>query len=264
MINLDFQFRYKNAITPILSLQKIEAHAQEFLEHYSKENPCYSFENPCATPIEEIIELHCGLKMDYKTFPNNNILGASIFTDGILEIINDEGIAEKIFIEKNTIIISNELVNDEKLIGRYNFTLGHELGHHIYHTKVYSKNNETLMLDFSEPLEKDACAKICMRSSVEHSVSLQPKTDEEWREWQADNFSSCLLMPKKSVYNFFKPYLSTQEEFSLSSEEKPLLSYLSYSEKMNLLEEFKKCFAVSKTAAKIRLEKLNYIKRNEL
>lgn len=62
-------------------------------------------------------------------------------------------------------------------------------------------------------------------------------TDNDWLEWQANQFSSSLLMPKSAV----------------------LLLYRSIGDKKLLLQEMPKIFNVSNEAARNRLKNLKII-----
>ena len=104
----------KKSNTLILSASDIEKHASDFLQEYSKSNTNYSFSAPQATPIEEIIENYCGITTDYQTFGDSNILGMTAFSSGLITIKRDDEIAP-CRIEKGSIIISNELAENEKL-----------------------------------------------------------------------------------------------------------------------------------------------------
>ena len=246
----------KKSNTLILSSSDIEKHVSAFLQEYSKFNTNYSLSVPQATPIEHIVENYCGITTDYQTFDDSNILGMTAFSSGIIKIKRDETIVPY-KIEKGTIVISNELADNEKLEGRFLYTLAHEFGHNFYHRILFEipDNSDQPFLFDDEPIAVQVIS--CHRDSIENFNNI---CNKNWTEWQADYFASCILMPKEAVYEFWKSYIK-EPDFVFGEEQKPLLSHLDWMEREYQIGEFVKKFNVSYQAATIRLEKLNYIER---
>lgn len=250
----------KKENTLILSASDIEKHASNFLQEYSKSNQNYSITNPQQTPIEEIIEIYCDISMDFQTFANSAILGMTTFSNGNIEIVNN-GIKQFHSIEKNTIIISNELAEDERKRGRFFYTLAHEFGHCFYHKKLFEEIDDSNQLLLFENKPENIKSITCHRDNIENLIFLS--TEKNWTEWQADYFASCILMPKEAVQEFWKTYI-TESEFVFGENVKPYLYGMSKLKQDSLFAEFIDTFKVSKQAARIRLEKLNYFERRKV
>lgn len=251
----EYHFKHnKKENTLILNAAEIEQHSSDFLQEYTKFNPQYSLSSPQATPIEDIVENYCGITTDYQTFADSNILGMTAFSSGLINIKRDDEIF-RYKIEKGTIIISNELAENENQEGRFLYTLAHEFGHNFYHRVLFETpdtSNQPSLFD-DEPMETQVIS--CHRDNIEN---LDLPRNKDWTEWQADYFASCLLMPREAVYEFWKLYIK-EEDFVFGEELKPFLSHFNWMEFEFQLGEFVKTFKVSYQAAKIRLRKLKYI-----
>lgn len=255
----EFNIRYDKEYTPILKAAEIDNHASIFLQEYSKKHPEYSMLIPQATPIEEIIELECEISMDFQSFSDKEILGMTSFSSGIINVVKD-GVISPYKVDKGTIIISSELESDEKLRGRFHYTLAHEFGHNIYHRRKFEEpdySNELLLFE-NEPKKQFAIT--CHRDKIEN---LEYNPTKDWIEWQADYFASCFLMPKEAVAVFWKDF-SKVPDFVFGEEPMPFLANMQYNAFQVEFERFVNTFQVSKQAAKIRLEKLNYINRRNI
>jgi hypothetical protein len=171
------------------------------------------FGEPKAIPIEDIIESYLNINLQYHAIrKDHKILGCTMFSDGILPVwFEEEKKYDLIFVEKNTFVIDDILLEPDK-IGRYHFTLGHELGHWKLHRKIYSDTNVAL-----------------------------PKTPKELEnnkalEWQADYFSACLLMPKMQIqkaYNTISHKISDLASLFEVSKEAMKISL----ERLNLIQK---------------------------
>lgn len=254
----EFKLRHQKDLTPILKSADIESLTESVLKEYA-ENSDYSLENPQATPIEDIVENYFDISVEYCTFTNNTTLVMTTFSDGNVAVIDCEK-PSIIQVEKGTILISSELSDDASKEGRFRYTEGHELFHRIFHWKKFTANDENaLEFDFGDEKPKGCKAIVCHRDSIEYACGMPAEKD--WIEWQADYGSSCFLMPRKNVYEFWKPYLNAENEFEPSSTDKALLENMDYFTRLIKMEEFKETYNVSKTAARIRLEKLGFIKK---
>lgn len=240
---IDIYFGKKTDGTPVLSKSNIEADVENILLDYNNGNV---LNEPQPTPLDELTEFYYGLNMDFKSFQNIDILGVSVFTNGNINIF-ENNIPKTTMVKKNTIILSEDITNT----GRSRFTHGHELGHFTYHVHLYSEDDNQLSL-FGKLNNIQVCYKIG------HFLSSEKKylqSQSEWIEWQADYFSACLLMPKKSVDTYLR--LNGYIPNGLSS--KYLLDYLSQNDKNKLIEDMSEFYQTSKQATEIRLKELWYI-----
>jgi transcriptional regulator with XRE-family HTH domain/Zn-dependent peptidase ImmA (M78 family) len=124
---------------------------------------------------------------------------------------------------RKQIVVNTALAdsNKESDSCRFNFTLGHELFHAIEHLPLTPRSYasslrrlgpiaDVVFVDRSETrarvrfgIRKSAAQK-AVDSWAKNTRHNQLETDEEWREWQADVFSSALLMPGWSVQSEFR------------------------------------------------------------
>lgn len=114
-------------------------------------------------PIENILENH--LKLDFEVTDLKSVLGK----DDVL------GAA---WFEKGKVAVDSSIEREE---GRLAFTLGHEAGHWILHRPLWEQQRRLSAL---LPAEKEEPAFICRESERRGEA-----------EWQANQFSSRLLMP---------------------------------------------------------------------
>jgi hypothetical protein len=161
---------------PYLSEEAIERDAAALLHEYASSRGL-TIEPPI--PIEDIVEKHLKLGIEFddthqlfgvpRPAPDPDILGAIFFDDR--RIVIDESLDP----EENP---SRE--------GRYRFTLGHEGGGHWrLHRHLFAKDRAQTTM-FGRP---PAPSFICRSSEA-----------KKREEWQADFYSSCLLMPRKLVF----------------------------------------------------------------
>lgn len=218
--------------------------------------------NPGSTPVDEFIEFYLGLSVDYANLStDNNILGMIAFNDGMVEVFDDSFQPVHREVREGTIFIDNSLLQAEKN-GRCRFTLGHEPGHWIFHRHRYLRDKNQLSFLDNTGLPVAVSFK-CLNKNVGKISRLSNfQTDEDWMEWQADYFSSALLMPKTPFQEFVE---GSMKQFSLSKEELqqgrlggdlfPILM---------LLMSIQGTFEVSCQAAAVRLYKLGYIPQKSL
>jgi hypothetical protein len=102
--------------------------------------------------------------------------------------VRDGVVAAKIYPATKEIYLNEAfpLIMDSS--GFYQSTLAHEIGHWLLHVNLD---------DADIPAIKSERERVFLcRSLDEQKVKIRhKKTPEEWREWQAQYFASCLLMP---------------------------------------------------------------------
>ena len=186
--------RKRNGV-PILSKEEIDCYAEKILYDY---NPS-SLLVPQETDIEDLAENYLGYNMDFQFLSHNGIyLGMMVFndTDKVVIYSPETQKAEYIHADAGTIIIDNNLLEDNQK-RRYKYTVGHEIGHGIYHTGYYCYNPD--QITFTE-YEHEPMVK-CRQDA---GARQRPKkgelvTDNDWMEWQANYTSAALCMPRKAV-----------------------------------------------------------------
>ena len=145
-----------NESYPHLADETIEAKASELLTQYSE----WAKEAVSVpVPAEVIAEQFLGYELDITNegiFSDPDYMGGVLFNEHIIKI-------------------NSALENHE---GRYNFTIAHEIGHHVLHREHYIRQNENQIM--------------CRGTGEKPMV-----------EQQADRFAAALLMPEKNVREAF-------------------------------------------------------------
>lgn len=153
---------------PILSADAIELKAEEVISYFDKQ----ILDTPKRTPLLEFVEeLHnrFGLKRWY-----DKSLGTTRHGNIILGKTQTKPLG---------LYVDVSLANDP----RFNFVLGHELGHVVLHRSIDLKRTG---YEDQEIVDAEV-------DFVTGKKSL--RTPRDWIEWQANYFSSSILMPRLSV-----------------------------------------------------------------
>ena len=216
----------------ILNKKQIEERAIDFLEKYSPS----SLVTPAKVDLELILE-EMGLTIDYQKMDlDNTILGLTAFNNGMLNVYSDDDTLYPISVAKGTIIINKNLASYERLQGRFQYTLGHETGHWVLHQKLfYIDENQQTLFDDMDNVEKNL---ICSKRDERFLLRKSFKTDLDWIEWQADYFSSCVIMPRE----IFKKEYERLIESGLSD--------------VGAVKQLANIFEVSKIACAIRINNI--------
>lgn len=233
---------------PFLSKVQIETTAVDLLMSYDD----HLLKDPAAIPIEDIIENHLGISLEYQLLSDKDedILGVTIFTSGKLPIYDFEAgcIVEK-YIPAKSIIIDERLAQDSSREARFRFTCAHEAAHWHLHSHVYILREMQTSL-FGQADKYVACAA--------RDVDAKPRnysnswTERDRLEWQADYMASVLLMPTKT---FKASYLEISQRLSKI--------YTDDTRHRLVIDEISKLFQVSKQAAHYRSKSLNLIHHNK-
>ena len=163
---------------PYLADEEIERDAAALLAEYAHARGV-TIEPPI--PIEDIVEKH--LKLGIEFDDTHRLFNVPRSGLGL-----EPDIIGAIFFDDARIVIDESLDPEENPVkeGRYRFTLAHEGGGHWrLHRHLFAKDPAQAAL-FGGP----ALPSVVCRSS-------QAK---ERKEWQADFYASCLLMPRKLVF----------------------------------------------------------------
>lgn len=154
---------------PYLHEKQIEREARALLEEFE-----FKFDRkPTAPiPVEKITEIQLQLTLEFKDmkslFPYADVHGAIWFDEGII------GIDQSLDPDLNP-----------PMLGRYHFTLAHELGHWCLHRRLYIDNPNQMRLFDDGSRQPDV---VCRSSERRKPIELQ-----------ADMFAASLLMPRQMV-----------------------------------------------------------------
>jgi hypothetical protein len=155
---------------PIRGKEFIEREAERLLDEYVEETGA-AVDGP--VPVEEIARYHLCLKLEFADL--YDVLDLPKYAGG-------PDVLGAMFFEQNAILI-DERLNPEiypEQLGRYRFSLGHEVGHWRLHRDVMAKRR---LANANQP------AFICRQSDA---VTVPV-------EWQAETFASFLLLPRDRV-----------------------------------------------------------------
>lgn len=168
-----------NELVPIIRKKDMDSEATKFLlKYYPK-----ALVSPVPVPVEDIAELKMNLEIDYVNIDEAcETLGMMIFSDGVVKIYdkNTDNYIMRGY-KKGTLLVERD-ITDTGNRGRERFTITHEMVHwdkHQLRFMALSHKDKTMAKAFRCPKEK----------------VYNPKTPEEWMEWQADNLAAAILMP---------------------------------------------------------------------
>jgi len=132
-------------------------------------------------PVEAIMEKYLEFTLEY---------------DNLEEILGIPDVLGATWVEEKRMVINNSLLDGVE--GRITFTCGHEIGHWILHRKY--------LFDQFMRFHR-------LGDSNQPTVVCRLSTSKLRGEWQADYFSSCLLMPQEKVENAHKRAFGTTPIF---------------------------------------------------
>jgi Zn-dependent peptidase ImmA (M78 family) len=243
---------------PYMSDDAIERDAESLLAQYAHAR---GVEIRAPIPIEDIVEKHLKLRVEFDDLHRLFDIPRSGFG-------RDSDIFGAIWLDSGKIVIDESLDPDERpaMEGRYRFTLAHEGGGHwrLHRGLVRADHDQHVLFADTPKL-----ALIC-RSSQE----------TKRLEWQADFYASCLLMPRRLVHAEWQDRLSRKKPL-LVSDLRPTNRVMLRAENLirehgkgeveavddalleSVAEPIARRFGVSRTAMRIRLEKLGLMVREE-
>lgn len=152
--------RYKimSIVWPAISNQQIEEHASNLRQQALS---FLNMEQTSEVPVEQIAEMYLGYELDF-------VEGIDGYPDDVIGGID---------FETNTILVNSAI---ESHIGRYSFTIAHEIGHHVLHREEF------------------------YRQSKSKHIMCRGMKERPIEEMQADRFAESLLMPANLVKEHFR------------------------------------------------------------
>ncbi len=152
---------------PFVHDKVIEEHAQLLLDEWAQDHPAVT--KP-PVPIEIIAEGHLGLPcvlVDLRgKYGQPDILGCILFGDPTIQV--DQSL---------------DTAKNPKLLGRYRFTIAHEVGHWRLHRELLLKD--------------PSAASLFVMNAEPAFVNRSSQNPRE--EIQANAFAACVLMPRHLV-----------------------------------------------------------------
>lgn len=226
---------------PFIPDARLERAADRLLDEFRNG---YGWAESLPIPVEDILEKHLKLTLeitDLQTKRNDPYtLGAIEFGQGIVQV--------DLRLDPDT--FPNQ-------IGRYHFTLGHEIGHWVLHKDCYLGNPHQLRLLEGE-LEPDiVCRDI--ESEDKQKIIMNPQ------EIQANKFAAFLLMPRRFVLDTWCKVYPNVSAFSVADFREESGDVLSSDDELLAVRArpLAKTFSVSTLAMRIRLEQLQLLRRTD-
>lgn len=234
--------RYTGRGIPVLGRKEIDDIAESYLADF---RPEYLMD-PQPVDVDKFAVEYMGLGQDFQYLSNNGLyLGMYVFDDtDALAVYDEERDEAKYVSEKaDTIVIDKSLLKPGQE-GRYRFTMGHEVAHGLFHRTPKDPYDEYLRLFHEDMDDRDMVFRCSMPKERMESAPDQKWTDHQWKEWQADAFSSSFLMPKSMVGMVARERSIDQKDIYARE---------------GLAVHVAGTFGVSVTAAKVRLTKLGLL-----
>ena len=154
-----------------IPLADIETRAQKLIEDYEGH---IGKRIRTPVPVESIAEHYLGYTIDITDeglFEDPKYLGGIVFDEAVIRV--------------NAAVESHE--------GRYNFTIAHEIGHHVLHREQF----------------------IAARSEQTPNIMCREVSAKPLEERQADQFASALLMPADEVAKAMRNIPSASGDISV-------------------------------------------------
>ncbi len=174
-----------------LSEDKIENEAELLLAEYAETTG-----GPIKMPVpaEDITIYHLALQLGFADLHE---------TLRIPMVREQPDILGAIWVDSEAILIDRSLdpKHNPSATGRYRFTVAHEIGHWRLHRSYVAKDPDQASL-FIGPADPSV---ICRSSERKKPI-----------EWQADFFSSCLLMPRRWVHEGWKECMGRTRPLALT------------------------------------------------
>ena len=166
---------------PIISAKAIEDAVTRMLEEYLSDG----METPHAIDVDAFLREYLHMNLEEKRLSHDGfILGMTVFqdTDKLICWSDERNQAEYCSVQGRTILVDRFKQSEVVL----RFTKAHEGGHAYFHNAF---------------MERHPGEVFCRESTDTISQKRQDKTsgewtENQWKEWQANTFASCLLMPE--------------------------------------------------------------------
>ncbi len=192
-----------------------------------------------STAIEQLATDYLGLTISFEDLSDDGSLcGLSAYSDTKLQLYV-KGVSRTIHLKKNQIVLDSSFIKPGQvrtLSGKRRFTLAHEVAHQI----LFALDSNDEDTKYTKPYA----------TRLLHTAR-ELNTAQDWNEWQANVLGAALLMPKDSVSSFM----------SRIPRRTQLISYNGYFNCLDkqVIKHFCNNFAVSRSAASIRLKHLGYL-----
>lgn len=214
------------------------------------------------TPIERIVDLQQGITYKIAELPSKK--GSPV----VLGLSKWNGLTERQIIINSYLADSHQNTSEH----RFTFTLAHELFHAIEHLPLamdavgssLMRLEYTAFVERERPLVRQSAAERAVARWAGISKPDRLVTNEDWREWQANRFASCVLMPDWAVIDEFQnrfqtEFLTATEGANIREEALAIAGEVVFGDRV-LRSSLADQFDVSRQAMAIRLLDLGLVR----
>lgn len=249
--------RFHKDGTPIIKDVEIADYAEELIGDY---NPKY-LDKPWEMDALRFVEYYLGATVDFVDIyceAGEQIAGAAVFNKEHIKLFDRDNMCTRVeTFDANTILIDNSTMQKGKE-SFARFTILHEGGHICLHPSVFRRQDGQMSMFDLLPAEGSNV--ICCRNTSIDRRQRKLKTQEDFREHQANTFAAAIAMPRRVFMEIAGKALrqmGCKEGYYLL----PTLHEDDYDPCADSLAEYMgNVFKVSKSAARVQLRKLKLIK----
>ena len=198
MIEFECRHRHKDG-TPIVKDIEVIEYAEAVLADYRPELLEYPGKIDGLHFIEKYLKANLDFQDIFYKEDENPIAGATVFNDEGVRVFDRENqCVKEIAVEADTVIIDNSTMEEGKE-GFALFTQLHEGGHFLMHPAVYKRDPYQMSIfDYGFGYAARSMV-MCKRTALENRKG-QLRTQEDFREHQANVFAAALEMPRRAFY----------------------------------------------------------------
>lgn len=263
--------RTSEDMTPIMRDIDVARFAQSVLYDYRPEfftYNCYG-NDPYFEPVlidpydfaEKYLDATVDVQAIYTENEKDFIAGAAVFNLQKVKVFDKDNMCTReILVPPNTILLDTRTADGTSKPFEY-FTIFHEAAHLLMHQKVFKRPPSTGFYISGEEVQPADSATLCKRSNIGRSKGGL-KTNEDFREHQANTFAACMLMPPRLFIPYVQELMSSpwhrfDDELMITYQVNDGTSnYWHYRE---IVSKTKKKFGVSTRAAEVQMAKYGLV-----
>ena len=221
-------------------LQQLKSTLTQYAPDYAQETQQYEQAKDMFYTVEpELLAEVLGIAVDYQMLSlDGSILGVTSPDEQMVSVFYDNEECYY-YLDGYTVLVDCRLRDSEKLVGRKNYTLAHEIAHQVLYKAFPNAYHSANRLTCDYRRTRNSHKKI-----------------SNWVEWQADALAAALLMPKDAILDVM--FLTGLGEH---------IGTLSKKYTPNKYESFcrlAEALGASKSALSFRMEQLGLLDRNLL
>lgn len=219
-----------------LSRADLESIAAQLVVRYDQK---FLSRGPLPSPIDpvKLAQEVLGLRVSYLPLSTDgSILGVACFREAAIQVQQEDGNLSQIYLTGRDIVIDTDLLAKGQ-VGRHNFTVAHELSHHVL-VQSYPEDYQELLRCRTQVLYR------------------KKHRTRDWVEWQADTLGAATIIPVTRLYELMFTFGLGGKLDMLSSFCRP--------KEYDAFCAIAQCLGVSKKALAIRMKQLGLLERDYL